>query len=229
MSRPHEGRPGPYRGFQKLEIISAARAHCAGEPPTRHSSAGSLRRRAERCMSGRLVPPRHGGSPGLCVAPPTHQGAGPPTHYGGAGSLRRRAERCMSGRLVPPRHGGSRGLCTDPELDPRRPGAVSGRRRCPPNPDPKPRCSLGGAQASCSRSLSMTLSSGTVGVTATTAHPRGASGLAGLSRHPQMHGSSGGGCGARRVEAGAQAEGYPDVVPSERGLGASECLRCSVV
>lgn len=131
-------------------------------------------------------------------------------HYGA------RAGICISGRVVSPRHCGSGGLRAVRELDPPRPLSCKWAVSVSAGSGPKSGCSFGGAQASRSRFLSLTLSSGTIGAS----HhgpPPGVRPWLALSGLSKMHGSSGRGVGGEAWRlARRPKKGDPDVVPSER-------------
>lgn len=171
----------------------------------------------------------------MCAAPPTHHAAGPPSHYGGAGSLHR--------LIAPAREAAHFGTCSFPVAlwewwFARGPGAGSS------------------AALSCKWAASVSAGSGREIRLLFWGRPDIAFALSlldalqrdrgGASHHGppprsvrpgwlvqapqnariQWQGVGGG----RHVEAGTQAEeGDPDVVPSERGLGASESPRRPVV
>lgn len=211
--------PGPLRRRSRLPAIAA-----------------QVRRRAERCISGRIVSPRHGGSRGLCAAPPTHHDVESPTHYGGSGSL---------SRLIAPVRGAVHfGTCSFPAAlwewwFARGSGAGSSAALS---------CKWAASvSAGSGHKSSRLLFEGRPGVAFALSlldalqRDRGGASHHGppprsvrpgwLVQAPQNARIQWLGVGGgRRVEAGTQAEeGDPDVVPRERGLGASECPRSPVV
>uniref|UniRef100_A0A7N5JAF4 Small integral membrane protein 11 n=1 Tax=Ailuropoda melanoleuca TaxID=9646 RepID=A0A7N5JAF4_AILME len=75
-SEPWPGQPCPPRPIATSDPLAVTQrpAHSASlrgraEPRAFESSRGPLRRRAMRCISGRVVPPPHCGSCGSCAVP----------------------------------------------------------------------------------------------------------------------------------------------------------------